>query len=117
MFMVANKNWKLIHFDGGFRPMLFDLKNDPGELVDLGESEQLQPVIDELYDKLFTWARRPSQRTTMSRSQFIDSRTKGSAKGVLIGIVDEGDVPPPISAKYVGRKAEDRREPYKEAGE
>jgi len=117
MFMVASKDWKLIHFEGGFRPMLFDLKNDPGELVDLGESEQLQPVIDELYGRLFAWARRPSQRTTMSRSQFIDSRGKGTAKGVLIGIVDEGDVPPPVTASYVGRKARDRREKYEQAGE
>ncbi len=69
MFMVADKRWKLVHCEGGFRPMLFDLQNDPDELVDLGGSEAHGEVIDEMYDKLFEWARRPSQRTTRSRGR------------------------------------------------
>ena len=35
MFMVANKKWKLIHCEGGYRPILFDLENDPGETKDI----------------------------------------------------------------------------------
>jgi len=29
LFMVADKRWKFMHADGGFRPMLFDMKADP----------------------------------------------------------------------------------------
>ena len=29
IFMVADKKWKFMHAEGGFRPMLFDLENDP----------------------------------------------------------------------------------------
>lgn len=63
MFMVADKQWKLIHCEGGYRPILFDLVNDPKELVDLGDSDDHADVIARMYDKLFAWARRPSQRT------------------------------------------------------
>ncbi len=36
MFMAADRTWKMIHFERSHRPMLFNLENDPGELVDLG---------------------------------------------------------------------------------
>lgn len=117
MFMIADRNWKLIHFEGGYRPMLYDLVNDPQELVDLGESDAHQGEIDRLYEALFAWARRPSQRTTMSRQQLIAARTKVGGKGVLIGIVDESDVAPEITIHYVGRKAPDRRTLFRKAGE
>jgi arylsulfatase A-like enzyme len=117
MFMIANKEWKLIHFESGHRPILFDLKNDPNELVDLGDSEDHGAVIDMLYDKLFAWACRPAARTTLSNSQLISLRTKTGGKGVLIGVVDETDVPPEFTAKYRGRKASDHRKKWARAGE
>ena len=110
MFMVATHDWKMIHFESGHRPILFDLKNDPDELLDLGASAEHQPVIDTLYEQLFAWACRPAARTTMSNAQFTAARTKGNRKGVLIGIVDEDTLPPEITAKYLGRKAPDKRQ-------
>ncbi len=109
MFMIATGEWKLIHFEGGFRPMLFDLKNDPDELADLGGSETHAAVIDDLYDRLFDWARRPSQRTTVSKGQILASRNKSGRKGVMIGIVEEEDVPADLTRYYRNRKAADRR--------
>jgi arylsulfatase A-like enzyme len=105
MFMIANKNWKMIHFEGGHRPVLFDLINDPLELRDLGNSEDHQEVIDQMYDMLFAWARRQSQRTTRSEEQLIEMRTKTRRRGVIIGVYDENDTPLELTAKYRSRKA------------
>ena len=62
--MVCTKKWKLIHCEGGYRPILFDLKNDPDELVDLGMREDHADIIATII--FFDWARRPAQRTTRS---------------------------------------------------
>lgn len=93
MFMVASKRWKLIHFEGGFRPMLFDLANDPDELVDLGTSKAHEEVIDQMYAYLNAWSRRPAQRTTRSHDELRSMRTKSRGTGVLLGVFDESDVP------------------------
>ena len=47
--------WKLIHFEGGLRPMLFDLENDPEEFEDLGASAGHRQVIDQMYGHLNRW--------------------------------------------------------------
>lgn len=108
-FMIADSDWKMVHFEGGFRPMLFDLKNDPQELVDLGDSAEHAEVIDRLYAALDTWSRRPSQRVTISNDTLLAIRKKPSTKGVMIGIVDEDDTAAELTAKYRNRKAQDRR--------
>ncbi|WGW02981.1 sulfatase-like hydrolase/transferase [Tropicibacter oceani] len=105
MFMVADKRWKLMHFEGGHRPMLFDLQNDPQELSDLGDSADHAPIIAEMYDKLFRWTRRQSQRTTRSEEQLIEMRTKSRKRGVILGVYDENDTDLDLTVKYRGRKA------------
>jgi arylsulfatase A-like enzyme len=110
MFMVADKEWKLIHFAMGHRPMLFDLVGDPDELVDLGASPDHQSKVDLMYEKLNAWTRRPSARTTISSEALTASRSSGSATtGVLIGVRNADDAPFADVAKYVGQKAEDFR--------
>ncbi|MFW2541798.1 sulfatase-like hydrolase/transferase [Primorskyibacter sp. 2E107] len=110
MFMVADKTWKMIHFEGGFRPMLFDLKADPQELVDLGQSAAHEAVIARMYARLAQWARRPSQRTTLPHEK-IDRMRKGSSAdlGVLIGVVDPSELPAELTVPYVGRMVPDKR--------
>ncbi len=110
LFMVATKEWKLIHAQGGYRPMLFDLVNDPQELVDLGESDEHSEVIEQLYGHLQDWTMRPSQRTTRSRQQLIDMRTKSGGKGIVLGVFDEDETPLNLTVKYRGRKAKPWRE-------
>lgn len=105
MFMVADKRWKLMHFEGGHRPMLFDLENDPHELTDLGVSDEHSEIIADMYDKLFAWARRPSQRTTRSEEQLIEMRTKTRRRGIVLGIYDENDTELELTVRYRGRKA------------
>ena len=105
MFMVATKRWKLIHCEGGFRPILFDLEADPQELVDLGESVAHEDVIVEMYGHLFRWARRSSQRTTRSEEQLIGMRAGSGRTGVVIGVYDEADTPLELTVHYRGRTA------------
>jgi arylsulfatase A-like enzyme len=105
MFMVTTKEWKMVHCEGDHRPILFDLVNDPLELRDLGDSEDHQDIIDQMYDKLFAWARRQSQRTTRSKSQLEEMRNKTRRRGVMIGVYDENEAPLELTVKYRDRKA------------
>jgi len=72
--------------------MLFDMENDPGELIDLGDSEDHKDILDMMYDRLNTWARRLSQRTTISDAQILKGRGKSRAKGILLGLYDGSEV-------------------------
>ncbi|KPP86054.1 MAG: arylsulfatase A related protein [Rhodobacteraceae bacterium HLUCCO07] len=110
LFMVADKRWKLIHAEGGHRPILFDLVNDPDELVDLGESAEHAEVIETMYARLFEWARRPAQRTTVSRETLIEMRTKSRGKGIVLGVYDEGEIAGELTVKYRGRTVRPWRE-------
>jgi arylsulfatase A-like enzyme len=105
MFMVTTRDWKLIHCEGEPRPILFDLANDPLELRDLGDSQDHQHIIEQMYDRLFAWTRRPSQRTTRSRAQLEEMRAKTRRRGVIIGIYDENEAPLELTVKYRNRTA------------
>ncbi|SLN37946.1 Arylsulfatase [Ruegeria meonggei] len=117
MFMVANKKWKLIHCEGGFRPILFDLENDPDELIDLGDRADHADVIAGMYDHLFSWTRRQSQRTTRSEQQLIEMRSKSRGKGIVLGVYDENDAPLDLTVKYRGRTARPYQDYTKPSGD
>ena len=68
LFMIADKRWKLIHAIG-FRPMLFDLVNDPHELRDLGTDPAYARERQRLEAALAQWGLRLSQRQTRSEQQ------------------------------------------------
>ncbi|MGI9418340.1 MAG: alkaline phosphatase family protein [Geminicoccaceae bacterium] len=102
LFMVADHRWKLIHAEG-FRPMLFDLENDPNEFEDLGGSQAHQEIREMMDRRLFAWARRHAQRTTRSDAQIEGMRGRSRRKGVLLGVFDDGDVPAELTEKYRGR--------------
>ncbi len=103
LYMVADHHWKLIHAEGFGRPMLFDLKNDPNELDDLGESPAHEKIRTEMYEKLFRWSRRHAQRTTRSEADILDMRGRSRRKGVLLGVYDGSEVPDELTAKYRGK--------------
>jgi len=105
IFMVADKRWKLIHFEGGFRPMLFDLQNDPQEVIDLGVDAAHDAIRAQLLEALQLWSRRPSQRTTVATGALLAARRKPSRTGVILGAVSEADAPADLTVKYRGRKA------------
>jgi arylsulfatase A-like enzyme len=109
LFMVADVRWKLIHFEGGFRPMLFDLANDPQEFNDLGESADHAEIIAKMYDYLGQWGRRQSQRVTRSAADLARMRGASRTRGIVLGAYDKDDIDPDLIAKYVGPAKADYR--------
>ncbi|MGB7244099.1 MAG: sulfatase-like hydrolase/transferase [Sulfitobacter sp.] len=104
LFMLVDHQWKCIFADGGFRPMLFDLTNDPNELVDLGDSDAHGDIIATFRERLSAWARRPSQRTSIPDDAVIAAREgKTEPLGLFIGVWHEDDKPPEMSAKARGK--------------
>ena len=113
MCMIANHDFKMIHVEGGFRPMLFDLRKDPQELEDVGDRPEYAEIIDALYQKLAVWARRDAQRLTMSDEEVERRSGDGPLpNGILVGVFDEGDVPD-INRDYYLRKVPEHPGPGK----
>jgi arylsulfatase A-like enzyme len=105
LFMVTDKNWKFMHAEGGFQPMLFDLINDPDELIDLGVDPKFQEVRDLMYDRLGRWARRVSQRATKSEADVLEMREGSGGKGILLGLYDGSEVDDDLKVKLFGKAA------------
>ena len=99
LFMIADMRWKLMHA-AGYRPMLFDLENDPDELVDLGADPAHADECARLMAALHQWGLRQSQRTTRSDAEIIASRGKSARRGILIGVWDEAEVAPDLWRGY-----------------
>ncbi len=93
--MVATERWKYIHAEG-YRPMLYDLQEDPDELHDMGADNSHEGVRREMADMHFEWARRLSQRVTVSDAEIEALGGKNAKRGILLGFWDESDVPPEL---------------------
>ena len=92
--MLRTDRWKYIHYEN-FRPQLFDLKNDPHELDDLGADPAFEPVRTDLESKLFHWFRQRKTRTTLSDSQ-IEAMFGGwnqIKRGIYVGYWSPDNVP------------------------
>jgi len=105
LFMVADKRWKFMHAEGGFRPMLFDMKSDPEELVDLGDSAKHNDIIELMYERLGQWGRRASQRATKSEQDIKNMRGKSRRKGILLGVVDGSEIDDELRDAIRGKAA------------
>ena len=99
LFMVADQRWKYVHAPG-FRPMLFDLQEDPSEFNDLGADPDYERERGILADALAEWALRLSQRTTRSERQIRDMRGKSRRRGILLGVWQEDEVPDELWSGY-----------------
>ena len=102
LFMVYDGRFKLIHAEGGFRPMLFDLQADPDEFHDLGKTTNHRENIDRLYGYLAQWGRRMSQRVTKSDSDIIGARGRSMRRGILPFLYDGSEVDEALTVKYRG---------------
>ena len=91
--MAVGKRWKYVFFDQ-FRPMLFDLENDPDELVDLGGNPEFSDVRETMRAHVFEWAYRQRQRTTVEDGQILSASEKQTAmdQGILIGFWSEDEL-------------------------
>ncbi|MEO1109291.1 MAG: sulfatase-like hydrolase/transferase [Pseudomonadota bacterium] len=107
LFMVFDGRFKMIHAEGGFRPMLFDLQNDPDEFNDLAKTESHTEQIDRLYGMLATWGRRMAQRVTRSDADLDAMRGRSLRRGILPFLVDGTEVPDELMEKYRGPVSQD----------
>lgn len=101
LFMVADERWKYVHAVG-FRPMLYDLLEDPNEFRDRGADPAYDRERTRLAGALAQWGLRLSQRTTRSEDEIKAMRGKSQRRGILVGIWDESDVPQELWAEYLG---------------
>jgi arylsulfatase A-like enzyme len=85
MVMVRTDRWKLVHFGEQFPPQLFDLRNDPHELVDLGRDPGHEPVRREMYGRLIEWMRARRNRIGMTDEAVRLRPDPAAAGGVTIG--------------------------------
>jgi arylsulfatase A-like enzyme len=89
LIMACEHCWKYVHCEG-FRPMLFDLENDPQELHDLGDDPVYEDVRRRLHEAIFAWARQHHNRITKS-PQEIERMSAREPAGILIGLWDEAE--------------------------
>jgi len=83
-YMLKTNDWKYVYFKG-FHPQLFDLKNDPLELEDLGESKNTQSIRSEFQGELLERLTDRRNRVTVS-DDVVQERTAGAEKvGIIIG--------------------------------
>jgi arylsulfatase A-like enzyme len=101
LFMVRDQRWKYVHAVG-YRPMLYDLANDPNEFRDLGADAAHEGERQRLAAALAQWGLRQSQRTTRSEKEILGMRGKSLRKGILIGVWDESDLPDELWSRYRG---------------
>ncbi|HEY9548773.1 MAG TPA: sulfatase, partial [Kiloniellaceae bacterium] len=66
--VIRGERCKYVHF-AGLPPLLFDLEDDPGELVNRAEDPACLPVRLEMAEKLLAW-----------RSRHLDRRLTGLAQ-------------------------------------
>lgn len=102
LFMVFDGRYKLMHSEGGFRPILFDLQEDPNEFQDLAKGSDHQSEIDRLYECLAHWGRRLAQRVTKSEADIKEMRGRSLRRGVLPFLYNGSEVPEELTVRYRG---------------
>jgi arylsulfatase A-like enzyme len=107
LFMVFDGRYKLIHAEGGFRPMLFDLATDPEEFDDLARRNTHGAEIERLYQVLARWGRRMAQRVTRSEADIEAMRGRSARRGILPFLKDGSEVPEELTQAYRGPVGQD----------
>jgi len=91
--MIHDGRWKYIHCEG-FRPIMFDLLNDPKELRDVGGSDDPDHVAARAHMQaaLLAWATRHHSRITGTPEVLQGQNHSNASKaGILIGFWDEAE--------------------------
>ena len=89
--MIFDGRWKYIRCEG-FRPVMFDLLDDPQELRDLGASGLPEHVAvrQRMEDALLGWAMRHHTRITAT-AKVLQGQKIAAETGILIGFWDEDE--------------------------
>ena len=83
--MVRTERWKYVWWQD-FRPMLFDLANDPRELRDLGADPAHAAVRQEMEERLGAWLKGRKTRVTVDDA-YVEARTASHKKhGIFFGV-------------------------------
>ena len=83
--MARTERWKYVHHQG-LRPQLFDMENDPLELVDRGDDPRLDSVRSEMRERIADWQLGLKRRTGVDHD-YIASHTEFQRQAkVLIGV-------------------------------
>jgi len=82
--MIRTDRWKYVWWQD-FRPMLFDLVNDPKERRDLGANGNYAHVFAEMEARLAAWLKARKTRVTVDDA-YVDARTaKHRQHGIFFG--------------------------------
>jgi arylsulfatase A-like enzyme len=83
--MVRTDRWKYVWWQD-FRPMLFDLANDPRELRDLGANDAYAHIRRKMEGRLGAWLKERKSRVTVDDA-YVEARTATHKKhGIFFGV-------------------------------
>jgi len=89
--MIFDGRYKYIHVEK-MRPMLFDLKTDPEEVIDLASDPIYADQLSRLRDLHYEWSRQHHNRITRS-AEIIEKMTAGKEPpGIFIGYANEAEL-------------------------
>jgi len=91
LVMVFDGRWKYIYVET-MRSMLFDLQNDPDELIDVGANPDYAQQLATMREMHFAWTRQHHSRITRSAETIENMTDDGEPQGILIGYVDEEEL-------------------------
>lgn len=104
--MSFDGRYKFIHCMG-FKPMLFDLQEDPQEFHDRGTDPSLAGVRETIKDQMLDWSAGLRNRTAMTDAVYTNMIGGSARRGILIGFWSAEDVPlaqKPTPRSVVGRE-------------
>ena len=84
-WMVRMADWKYVHWSTGMPPQLFDLRADPEEFFDLGQSPEHEAVRAAMKERLLAWFGSLKRRTTITWEQAETSTDTYKKAGVFYG--------------------------------
>jgi arylsulfatase A-like enzyme len=83
--MVRTDRWKYVWWQD-FRPMLFDLANDPKERRDLGANGNYAHIRRDMEERLAAWMKARKTRVTVDDA-YVEARTASHKKhGIFFGV-------------------------------
>ncbi|MCP5265087.1 MAG: sulfatase-like hydrolase/transferase [Burkholderiaceae bacterium] len=85
MVMARSERYKLVHVCKGVAPLLWDLQEDPHELVDLGRDPGYAGIVDAHYAMIFDWMIHRRNRIAISDADIAARPSPADAGGVIIG--------------------------------
>ena len=83
-WMLRSQHWKYIEWQG-FRPQLFNLKEDPEEFFDLGKDPGHAHMSSSLKNELMTWMKDVNARVTLSDQDVANRTDKAKDHGIYYG--------------------------------